>query len=180
MQIHFAPFFVEETGAIIVRVMLSTPFTDAAIAELISEAKIIPDGLCTPIKAMSERSGHCRKEYEIVCDSGNCFVVKIRLSSVNPMDFSAILGYRLPGSFTIFRLRRYNGRHHHTNILENEHFYDFHIHTATERYQRPGFKEDHFAKVTNRHYNLESAVRALLDECGFRSPLEDGPLFKKT
>jgi hypothetical protein len=98
---------------------------------------------------------------------------------VNPLDFSAILGYRLPGSYTIFRLRRYNGRHHHTNVLEGEHIYDFHVHMATERYQRPGFKEDHFAQVTNRHYNLESAIRCLLDECGFRSQLEDSPLFKK-
>jgi hypothetical protein len=158
--------------------MFTAPLTDPAIAELIGEAKNIPDGLCIPVKAMSERNGHWRKGYEIECDSGNCFVVKIRLSSVNPMDFSAILGYRLPGLYTIFRLRRYNGRHYHSNTLENERFYDFHVHTATERYQRPGFHEDTFAEKTNRFYNLESAIQCLVNECGFRSPLADSPLFK--
>jgi len=155
------------------------PLTDAVIAELISEAKAIPDGLSAPVKTMSERNGHWRRGFELECDSGNHFVVKIRVSSLNPRDFSVILGYRLPGSYTIFRLRRYNGRHHHTNVLENEHFYDFHVHTATERYQRLGFDEDHFAQITNRHYSLDSAVRCLLDECGFRSAIEDGPLFRK-
>jgi hypothetical protein len=106
----------------------------------------------------------------------------LRQSAFNPLDFSAILGYKLPGLHTIFRLRRYNGRHHHTNVLEGTHLYDFHIHTATERYQRPGFQEDHYAEITHRHYHLESALHCLLADCSFQAPpdqdLGQGALFK--
>jgi len=157
---------------------LATPLTDTFIAELLSEAKTMPPGFS--VRTMTERNGHWQRGFDIECDSGNYFVMKLRLSSLNPMDFSAILGYRLPGLNTIFRLCRYNGRHHHTNILERTHFYGFHIHTATERYQRPGFKEDHYAEPTNRYYNLESAIECLLNYCGFRSPLAESPLFRKT
>lgn len=96
---------------------------------------------------------------------------------LNILDFSVILGYQLPDPHTVFRLQRYNGKsHHHTNTLENQTFYDFHIHTATERYQRAGFKEDHFAVPTNRYYSLESAIGCMLLDCGFRLPFERTPL----
>jgi hypothetical protein len=156
------------------------PVSDETISELIAETKPIPDGLCVPLRPMSERNGHWQKAWDIECDSGNRFVVKIRMAIVNPMNFSVILGYVLAGSYTVFRLRRYNGKsHYHTNVLENEHFYDFHVHLATERYQIPGFKEDHFAERTVRYYDLASAVQCLLNECGFRSPLAGTPLFPK-
>jgi hypothetical protein len=95
------------------------------------------------------------------------------------MDFSAILGYKLPGVFTVFRLRRYNGSSHlHTNALEKVTIDGFHVHTATERYQKlGGFKEDHFAELTTRYASLSSAIECLLNECGFRSPIEKSPLF---
>jgi hypothetical protein len=160
--------------------MSITLIAEGTIAQLIDEAKDIPSGLCVPPKSMIRRNGHWQKSYEFDCPSGNRFVVKIRQSCVNPLNFSVILGYVLPGSYTVFRLRRYNGKsHHHTNVLENESFYDFHVHTATERYQRPGFNEDHFAETTSRFYDLGSAVQCLLSECGFRDPLADAPLFRK-
>jgi hypothetical protein len=109
-------------------------------------------------------------------ESGNQFVVFVRQSDLNMMDFSVILGYRLPQVYTVFRLRRYNGKHQHTNVLEKQTFYDFHLHTATERYQAPGFKEDHFAETTSRHFDLESAIQCLIADCGFRT-FEDTPLF---
>jgi hypothetical protein len=114
----------------------------------------------------------------VIAPSGNEFLVAIRRSALNMLDFSVILGYQLPNVHTVFRLRRYNGKsHHHTNALEKQTLYDFHFHTATERYQRSGFSEDHFAVRTNRHYSLESAVQCLLDDCGFRPPMEKSPLF---
>jgi len=152
---------------------------DSEIKALIEEEKSIPDGLWWPMK-MSERNNHKHKGFEISCESGSRFVVKARQSCVNPMDFSIILGYVLPGSYTVFRLRRYNGKsHRHTNVLEATTFYDFHIHIATERYQTRGFKEDHFAETTNRFYDLASAVQCLIDDCGFPSPLAGTPLFAK-
>src|SRR5205809_1525066 len=108
---------------------------DEQIQELISEAKAIPDGLC-PLGKTIERNQHRRKEFDITCASGHRFMIAIRQSMLNMLDFSVILGYRNPGFNTIFRLRRYNGKsHYHTNTIENQTFRDFHIHTATERYQ---------------------------------------------
>jgi hypothetical protein len=114
-----------------------------------------------------------------LCASGHSFVIAVRQSLLNAFDFSAILGYKLPGVNTIFRLRRYNGRsHYHTNTIENQTFREFHIHKATERYQRiSGTKEDHFAEVDRRYVDLDSAVDCLLADCGFRSPMQDSPIF---
>jgi hypothetical protein len=92
------------------------------------------------------------------------------------MDFSAILGYRLPRVHTVFRLRRYNGKHQHSNVLEQQTFYDFHVHTATQRYQIPGFKEDHFAETTKSYVTLQGAIQRLIAECGFQT-YEDTPMF---
>jgi hypothetical protein len=151
--------------------------SEARIAELIAEEKGLPSGL-EPLTSFTLRNQHHRKDFKVVAPSGNEFLVAIRRSALNVLDFSVILGYQLPYLHTIFRLRRYNGKsHHHTNTLEKELFYDFHVHIATERYQRPGFHEDHFAVVTNRYYSLESAVQCLLNDCGFRASMEASPLF---
>jgi hypothetical protein len=151
--------------------------TDADIHTLIQEPKNIPEGLGTNLR-MSERNNHWNKEFEIKCDSPSRFVIKVRQSCVNPLNFSVVLGYMLPGSYRVFRLRRYNGKSHmHTNTLEKESFYDFHIHAATERYQIPGFNEDHFAERTTNFYDLKSAIDCLVGECGFRSPMDGTPLF---
>jgi hypothetical protein len=151
---------------------------DDRILELINEAKSLPSGLC-PLDKMSQRNLHKRKDFDLTCLSGNKFLVAVRQSCLNPFDFSVILGYYLPQSYTVFRLRRYNGKSHtHCNHLERETpFYDFHIHTATERYQRRGFREEHFAEITNRYWSLESAIKCLLMDCGFPSPLADLPMF---
>ena len=68
------------------------------------------------------------------------------------MDFSLILGFFPKNSLQVFRLRRFNGKsHEHTNKLEKETFYDFHIHMASERYQSSGLREDAFALATDRY-----------------------------
>lgn len=97
-------------------------------------------------------------------------MIAVRQSMLNTWDFSAILGYKVPGYNTIFRLRRYNGKHVHTNSIEGSTLHDFHFHTATERYQKRGAKEDSFAEVTSRYWNLDSALRCLLEDCGFNPP----------
>ena len=71
----------------------------------------------------------------------------------------------------LFRLRRHNGKsHEHTNQIEQITFYDFHIHMATERYQELGTREDAFAEVTDRYGDYESALRCLVEDCGFEVP----------
>lgn len=102
---------------------------------------------------------------------GSEFQIIVRQSSFNPLDFSVILGYSLPKSSVLFRLRRYNGRsHQHTNQIEEITFYDFHIHAATERYQDAGYAEEHFAEVTDRYVDLNGAIRCLIDDCAFELP----------
>lgn len=82
------------------------------------------------------------------------------------LDFSLILAWRAKDSNQLFRLRRYNGRsHEHTNIIENQTFYDFHIHQATERYQMSGFREDAFAQPTNRYADLSGALCCMIEDC---------------
>jgi hypothetical protein len=152
--------------------------SDEDIAALIAERKKFPAGLY-PITKMTDQFQHKRKDFEVEADSGNEFVVAVRQSIINPLNFSVILGYRVPGFNTIFRLRRYNGNsHQHTNFLEKQIIDGFHVHTATERYQKVGrVNEDHYAETTNRYGHLDSAIKCLLLECGFNTPLEELPLF---
>jgi len=150
--------------------------SEETIAGLIREPKTLPEGL-VPLGRLVVRNQHKRKEYDVVSGSRNRFVIYVRQSELNIMDFSAILGYRLPEVHTVFRLCRYNGKHQHTNVLERQTFYDFHVHTATLRYQAPGFKEDHFAATTGRYASLEAAIQCLIADRGFGT-FEDTPLFR--
>jgi hypothetical protein len=151
--------------------------TDEAISELITEPKIVPSGL-RPLSRLTERNKHARRDYDVTGANGNTFMIAVRQNTMNRFDFSAILSYKMPGFNKIFRLRRYNGNSHtHTNSLEKQTFRDFHIHMATERYQRLGGKEEVFAVVDARFADLDSAVDCLLLDCGFRNPIQDSPLF---
>lgn len=108
------------------------------------------------------------KEYEVVAKStkGEDFLIKVRQSTLNPLDFSAILCYIIPHSNTLFRLKRYNGKsHEHRNKIEGTIFYDFHTHTATERYQEQGFYEDAYAEPTGNYSNLNGAIDTMMKEC---------------
>ena len=87
------------------------------------------------------------------------------------MDFSAILALCPKGTTEVFRLRRYNGRsHEHTNTLERESFYDFHIHTATGRYQDLEASEETYAERKSRYATFDEAVKCLLEDCAFEVP----------
>jgi hypothetical protein len=143
--------------------------SDAEIDSLIREPKNTPSNLF-PLTKLIERDKHKRRDYGVASLSGNEFVIAVRQSTLDTLNFSAILGYKMPGYNTVFRLRRYNGKHEHTNSIERTKLDDFHIHTATERYQLRGLREDFFAEVTARHWNLDSALRCLLEDCGFDPP----------
>ena len=71
----------------------------------------------------------------------------------------------------MFRLRRYNGKsHEHSNTIESQTLYDFHIHHATERYQLSGLREDTFAEPTNRYGDLHGAIGCMIEDCGLDVP----------
>ena len=101
--------------------------------------------------AIEAKAGDKERELDITGVTGSEFRLILRQSLFNILDSSAILAYSGKSSSQVFRLRRYNGKsHEHTNKIERQTIYDFHIHFATERYQHSGLREDAYAEATNR------------------------------
>ncbi len=148
--------------------------TDAQIADLLQEEKFLPDGFPGNI-AFKVELGHSRANIPVVSRSGNQYWIKIRQGIENHLDFSVILVFIDLRLNREIRLRRYNGKsHEHTNRIEKQKFYDFHIHTASERYQKLGAEEESFAEPTARYSDLLTAIECLVTDCGFIEP--EGPL----
>lgn len=144
--------------------------TDQELGTLIAEPKPLPEDYQRRLTAKPKR-GHREVELELSGDQGSEFRLLIRQSNFTPLDFSVILAYCLPPSTAVVRLRRYNGKsHEHTNSLEGETFYDFHIHKATERYQRSGNREDAYAEKSDRFSNLQEAIDCMIQDCAFHVP----------
>lgn len=144
--------------------------TDFEITQLLEVAKPVPADFRSKLKLRPKR-GHVERDLEVKGEDGSRFKLILRMSLSNPLSFSAILGYQFPSSNQVFRLRRYNGRaHEHTNVIEKETFYDFHVHEATERYQELGGKEDGFAEPTDRFVDLDGAIDCLMQDCNFVLP----------
>ena len=144
--------------------------SDMQIAELLEEPKSLPANWDSMMRLKAKR-GHDEREIDVVGDAGNDFRLILRRNKVNILDFSVIIAVLDPNSNQVFRLRRHNGRsHEHTNHLEGESFYDFHIHMATARYQRPGSREDGYAEPTDRYADFEGALATLLDDSALLRP----------
>lgn len=145
---------------------MSDLLTDSAIAELLAERKpaiSVPD--LVPRKV---RDRHVEAHHEFVGDDGSRFRLTVRQLLLDPLDFSVVLMYSVPGTSRQFRLRRCNGDSHlHTNKIERNVIDGFHVHTATERYQAAGFKEDDFAEPTDAYAELFGAIRHMLRTASF-------------
>ena len=149
-------------------------FSEMEIKLLLIEPKTLPDDYRLRIQTKPKR-GHRERELTVTGFLRTEFQLIFRESNFNPLDFSIILACFPPGSNTLFRLRRYNGKsHEHTNTLEAVTFYNFHRHTATERYQASGLREDTFAEVTDQYQDFAGAWRCLLD-CAFSLPVGEHP-----
>lgn len=149
---------------------MPTKYTDSEIARLISERKPLPDNYRSRIRLRPKR-GHKERELDVEGEDGTHYRLILRQSDFNTLDFSVILAVRPAESNQFFRLRRYNGKHgEHTNQIEGDRFYDFHIHRATERYQESGMDEDAFAETTDRYADFHGALRCMLEDCGFDVP----------
>lgn len=145
-------------------------FSDSDIQRLLSEEKPLPLDFQKQIQLKPKRS-HKEDEFDFNGKDGSEFRLILRQSKINQFDFSIILAYRIPKSSALFRLRRYNGKSHpHTNSIENKTFYDFHVHTATERYQESGWREDTYAEPTDRFADFHGALRCMLLDCAFIMP----------
>lgn len=149
---------------------MAARLSDEDIARLVQERKPLPDDYQSHMRLKPKR-GHSERDLDIIGTDGSDFRLILRQSQFNVLDFSVILAYRFPRSNELFRLRRYNGRsHEHTNSIEQQTFYDFHIHLATERYQEIGANEDTYAEPTDRFGDMQGAIECLLGDCGFDVP----------
>lgn len=152
---------------------MSVLFTDREIAQLLAEDKPMPRDAFPP--RFREKGAHKEASFKTVGGSGNSFRVIFRQNMLNPLDFSVILVVSPADGKADFRLRRYNGRsHEHTNHIEGDRFYDFHRHTATERYQLRGTAEDGYAEVTATYSDLRGAFQCMVSDCGFVMSEESG------
>jgi len=149
---------------------MSVKYTDVEIAQLINEKKPLPPNYQRKLQ-LRERGSHRGTEIDVVGNNGNQFRLILRQSIHNPLDFSIILAVLPPGTNQLFRLLRLNGKGHpHTNSIEGNNFYEFHIHRATERYQERGFREDGYAEVSDAFYDMQSALEYMLRIGGFQKP----------
>jgi hypothetical protein len=157
---------------------MTIELTDIEIYNLIQEEKHLPLNYYHKLASFKLRQQHKEAELTVNGGNGSRFKIVLRQNTINRLDFSVILAYVKPNSNKLFRIRRYNGRsHHHTNKIEGNRFFDFHIHKATERYQEIGLKEDAYADPCDRYNNLEEALICLIDDCGFIVPGNQGKLF---
>ena len=139
-------------------------YLDHEIDSLVQERKSAPADWNNRIRLRLKR-GHREQDLDLLGDGGSEFRLILRHNTVNLFDFSIILAVRVPQSSQLFRLRRYNGKsHEHTNHIEDEIFYDFHIHFATERYQNLGTREDAYAEPTGRYVDYRGALHCLIED----------------
>jgi hypothetical protein len=158
---------------------MAVKFTDEEISGLIAETKILTDDY-DQLSRFRERRGYRERDIEIEGTQGSKFRLILRQTILNPMDFSVILAVRSVDSNKLFRLRRYNGKHIHTNRIEKNRFYGFHIHEATERYQRLGMKEESFAEPTENYSDIHGAISCMINDCNFKLPDDhQGRLFEQ-
>lgn len=143
--------------------------TDKEILSLTQEEKKFPKGW-ESLRQMKDKKGHREQELTIQRNDGSQFKIILRQNKLDVLSFSIILGYMAPKSNILFRLRRYNGKHEHTNKIEKENFYDFHIHKATERYQNLGFDEDGYAEKSVGYNTIHNAIDCLIKDCNIILP----------
>jgi len=146
--------------------------SDKDIDGLIAVPKYLPGDYRSRLRTRSRTYSdkHEEGQLEIQVQDTGTFRVIIRKNRINPLDFSAILGYIPLERLRLFRLRRYNGIHKHTNKIERNSFRAFHIHYATQRYQESGWDIDAYAELTDKYTTIDGAWELLLDECNFIRP----------
>ncbi len=155
---------------------MAVTYTDPEIDALVREPKHLPANWRARTQLRPKR-GHQERQLNFSGSAGADFSLILRKSLVNPLDFSAILAVHVPRSNRLFRLCRYNGRsHEHTNHIEGDRFYDFHIHLATQRYQEIGSREDAYAETTDRYTDIDGAIQSMFEDAGFEVPPVDQPL----
>lgn len=147
---------------------MAVTYSDAEIAALLAERKPLPTDWQIPLQ-LKQNGRQSERQFDLTSERSSEFLLILRQSLINALDFSVILAVRVPGSSRVFRLRRHNGpTHRHGNQLEGDSFVGFHIHTATERYQAQGLREDGFAQPTDRYTDFDGALTCMIEDAHFR------------
>lgn len=148
--------------------------TDIEIKSLIEDVKPIFSKEINDIRPqLKSKRQHKEHEIDILSLTGNMFKIKVRVNNINVLDFSVILMYQ-DDNKKWYILRRYNGNsHRHTNKIEKEILRSFHIHKATERYQRAGYKIEYYAEGTDLYSNWHDALNLMLKDCNFKKNESD-------
>ena len=152
---------------------MAVTYSDDEIDRLLAERKRLPNGWWDLTRLRSKR-GHEERDLDIAGAEGGGFRLILRQSLTNPLDFSVVLAVKKPQSNQVFRLRRHDGKsHEHTNKIEKETFYDFHIHMATQRYQEIDSDEDAYAKVTDMYSDFRGALDCMITDANLETPHND-------
>ena len=159
---------------------MAISLSDDEIWKLLRERKPLPSDYRSKI-VMKPKRGHKEQELDLRGEQGSEYRIILRQSEFNPLDFSVILVYLPLKTNQVFRLRRYNGKsHEHTNPIEDQKFYGFHIHQATARYQELSMREDSYATMTDRFADFQGALKCLTKDCNLIVPYDpQGKLFEE-
>jgi len=151
-----------------------TILTDNEIENLFAEVKILPKDYPKKLKT-KVKSGQQHEEQELTIQGkeGHTFAIVLRKNKIDFLDFSIILRYQDYRTGIWYNLARYNGKHFHTNTLEKNSFYDFHIHMATQKYQEAGLRIEAYAKVTKTYKSFNEAVDVFLKDFNFQIELPE-------
>jgi len=146
------------------------------IESLFSETKPLPANWEARLKPRL-KSGECngKRTLDVTGYDDSKFRIHVRKNELILLDFSLILMF-IDTDDQGYTLTRFNGKHPsgHTNKWErnrqlpNSFFRNvFHIHKATERYQRDGLAIDGYAEPTTKYASFETALRAFVSGNGF-------------
>lgn len=138
--------------------------TDQEIVELLSEEKLLPANFREQL-TLKKKSDRKYKECDIYAKSNKgTFIITVKVNIRELFDFSIILQYISENGFN-YILRRYNGIHQHKNILERTVIQGYHIHMATEKYQRLSLRIEGYAELTDSYNNWKDALAQLIADC---------------
>ena len=135
--------------------------TDHQIDKWMQKRKVLPPDLHNFIWE--------HKKLYVWGDDDNKYRIIIRDEYRRKPSFSVVLLVYPFDTNQEVRLRRYNSPHgKHTNHLEGSAVYQYHIHKATEKYQRSGDDIDHYAEETNRFSDIRGALQCLIEDGNFQ------------
>ncbi|MCX6676844.1 MAG: hypothetical protein NTU95_02725 [Methanothrix sp.] len=141
--------------------------SDQEIIELIGEEKKLAVNFREQL-TLKKKSDKKYQECDLSAKSNKgAFIITVKVNIKDVFDFSIILQYISENGFN-YILRRYNGTHQHKNILERTLIRGYHIHIATEKYQRSLLRIDGYAELTDSYKNWKDALAQLIADCNVK------------